>query len=181
MSVAKKNPYPRPVRALPVLISLMSTVQVFFRTAIGIVRLTLHQAKDLDHTKSLSGDLNPFARVILGSPPNVAHSTPRFKHTNNPVWESSTEFLCTDRASSVITINVIDDRDFLADPTVGFLRVKLEDLFEAKKEAGRDWWPLSGCRTGRLRLTAEWKPLNMAGSLQGAEKYTPPIGVVRLW
>lgn len=157
----------------------MSVVHVFLCTAVGIVRITIHQAKDLDHTKSLSGDLNPFARVIVGS--SLKHSTPRVKHTNNPVWESSTEFICTDRASSVITINVVDDRDFLSDPTVGFLRVKLDDLFEATKETGRDWWPLSGCKSGRIRLTAEWKALKMAGSLQGADKYTPPIGIVRLW
>ncbi|KAF8530946.1 tricalbin [Gautieria morchelliformis] len=150
-------------------------------TSVGIVRLTIHQAKDLDHSKSLSGDLNPFARVILGSQHHPIHSTPLRKHTNSPVWESSAEFLCTDRASSVITINIVDDRDFLADPTVGFLSVKLEDLLEAQKEAGRDWWPLSGCKTGRLRLTADWKPLSMAGSLQGANRYKPPIGIIRLW
>jgi Ca2+-dependent lipid-binding protein len=27
----------------------------------------------------------------------------------------------------------------------------------------------------------EWKPLNMAGSLQAANQYVPPIGVVKLW
>lgn len=111
----------------------------------------------------------------------MIHSTKRLKHTNNPVWESSTEFLCTERASSVITINVVDDRDFLSDPKVGSLTVKLEDLLEAGKEAGRDWWPLSGCKTGRLRLSAEWKPLSMPGSVHGAERYTPPIGIIRLW
>jgi Ca2+-dependent lipid-binding protein len=65
------------------------------------------------------------------------HTTQRFKHTNNPVWESATEFLCSDRASSVITIKVIDDRDFLKDPIVGYMSVKLDDLLAAKKEAGR--------------------------------------------
>lgn len=76
---------------------------------------------------------------------------------------------------------MIDDRDFLKDPVVGYMSVRLEDLLAAKKEAGRDWWPLSGCKSGRLRLSVEWKPLNMAGSLAGADQYRPPIGVVRLW
>ncbi|KAF8577858.1 tricalbin [Ramaria rubella] len=149
-------------------------------TSVGIVRLTIHQAKDLDCTKSLSGDLNPFARVVLGSS-EVIHTTPRFKHTNNPVWESSTEFLCSDRASGIIGVKIVDDRDFLSDPTVGFLSVRIDDLLEAKKEVGRDWWPLSGCKTGRLRLSIEWKPLNMAGSLQSAGRYTPPIGIIKVW
>src|SRR5262245_58842907 len=80
-------------------------------SAVGIVRLTIHQAKDLDSSKSLSGDLNPFAKINLGGNPTAIHTTPRFKHTNNPVWESATEFLCSDRESSIVTIKIIDDRD----------------------------------------------------------------------
>ncbi|KII93708.1 hypothetical protein PLICRDRAFT_131763 [Plicaturopsis crispa FD-325 SS-3] len=150
-------------------------------TSVGIVRLTLHQAKDLDPSKSSTNDLNPFAKVLIGGNSSSVHKTPRVKHTNNPVWESSTEFLCSDKSSSVVTIKVIDDRDFLKDPIVGYLSIRLTDLLEAKKEAGRDWWPLSGCKSGRMRLSAEWKPLNMAGSLHGADRYTPPIGVIKLW
>lgn len=145
------------------------------------MRLTLHQAKELDHGKSSSNELNPFCKVFLGTNTHPIHTTPRRKHTNNPVWESSTEFLCADKANSVVTVKVIDDRELLKDPTVGMLSIRLEDLLEARKEAGRDWWPLSQCRSGRLRMSAEWKPLNMAGSLHGAEQYMPPIGVVRFW
>jgi len=145
------------------------------------VRLTLHQAKDLDHTKSMSGDLNPFVRVHLGADHTPIYTTNRMKHTNNPVWESATEFLCTDRASSVITVKVVDDREFLKDPIIGYMSVRLQDLLEAKKDAGRDWWPLSNCRSGRMRLSAEWRPVNMPGSVHGADQYVAPIGVVRLW
>jgi Ca2+-dependent lipid-binding protein len=147
---------------------------------VGIVRLTVHQAKDLDHSKSMSDDLNPFARVLLGSSDTPIHTTVRFKHTNNPVWESATEFLCADKASSWVTVQVVDDRTLLKDPIVGHRSLKLADLLEAKVE-GKDWFPLDGCKSGRIRLSAEWKPLNMAGSLQGADQYTAPIGVVRLW
>lgn len=148
---------------------------------VGIVRLVLHQAKDLDTTKSHSADMNPFAKVFLGSSNLPVHSTQKVKHTVQPVWESATEFLCTDRTSSVITVKIIDDRDFLKDPVVGYTSIRLEDLLATRTEAGRDWWRLSGCKSGRLRLSAEWKPLNMAGGLHGADQYTPPIGVVRLW
>jgi Ca2+-dependent lipid-binding protein len=81
----------------------------------------------------------------------------------------------------MITVKVIDDREFLKDPTVGYLSVSLQDLLEARKETGRDWWALTGCKSGRLRLMAEWKPLHMPGSLYGAEQYVPPIWAVRLW
>ncbi|KAG5353458.1 hypothetical protein C0989_006615 [Termitomyces sp. Mn162] len=149
-------------------------------TSVGIVRLTLHQAKDLDASKSLSGDLNPMAKVFLGDTKKHSHATPAFKHTNSPVWESAHEFLCADKASSVVTIKVIDDRDFLKDPVIGYMSIKLTDLLASMGEAGRDWFPLSGCKSGKIRISAEWKPLSMAGSLHGAEQYTPPIGVVRL-
>ncbi|KAJ6501679.1 C2 domain-containing protein [Mycena vitilis] len=151
-------------------------------TSVGIVRLTIHQAKELDQSKSLSGDLNPLARVYLGDSKDAAFSTKLFKHTNAPVWEQAYEFLCADKTSSVVTIKVIDDRDFLKDPVVGYMSIKLQDLLDSKKDtaSGRDWFPLSNCKSGKVRLSAEWKPLNMAGSLHGADQYKPPIGVVRL-
>ncbi|KAJ8517020.1 hypothetical protein ONZ45_g5719 [Pleurotus djamor] len=148
---------------------------------VGIVRLVLHQAKDLDASKSLSGDLNPLAKVYVGGTKSAVHTTPRFKHTLNPIWESSYEYLCSDKTNASVTVKVIDDRDFLKDPVVGYLTIRLKDLLDSKGEAGRDWFPLSGCKTGKLRMSAEWKPLNMAGSLHGADQYTPPIGVVRLF
>lgn len=120
------------------------------------------------------------AKLFLGGSKSAAYTTKRFKHTNNPVWESPYEFLCADKASSVILVKVIDDRDFLKDPVVGYMSIKLEDLIQSKVEAGRDWFPLSGCKSGKIRVSAEWKPLSLAGGLQGADQYTPPIGVVRL-
>jgi len=151
-------------------------------TKTGIVRLVVHQAKELDAGKSVSGDLNPFAKVYLGGKSEPIHATPIFKHTTSPVWESATEFLCADRAKSVITVDVVDDRDFLSDPVLGHMSVKLDDLLKAKEQGqGKDWWALSKCKTGRVRVSAEWKPLNMAGSMSGADQYIPPIGIVRLW
>lgn len=60
------------------------------------------------------------------------------------------------------------------------MNVRLKDLLEAR-EKQQDWFPLSGCKSGKVRLSADWKPLNMAGSMQGAGSYSPPIGIVRLW
>lgn len=154
---------------------------LFFDSDVGIVRLTMHQAKELDASKSMSGDLNPLCKLFVGGSSKAIHKTKPVKHSNSPVWEASQEFICADKSSSVITIQVIDERDFLKDPVVGYVSLKLEDLLEAKTVAGRDWWPLSGCKSGKIRLSVEWKPLNMPGSMAGATQYRPPIGVVRLW
>ncbi|KAE9395950.1 hypothetical protein BT96DRAFT_958377 [Gymnopus androsaceus JB14] len=128
------------------------------QSRLEFVRITLHQAKELDHSKSLSGDLNPLAKSTS-------------EHTNSPVWEEAHD--------SVITIKVIDDRDILKDPVVGYMSIKLVDLLAAQAEA-KDWFPLSNCKSGKVRISTEWKPLNMEGSLASADQYTPPIGVVRL-
>ncbi|KDR84854.1 hypothetical protein GALMADRAFT_107257 [Galerina marginata CBS 339.88] len=148
-------------------------------SSVGIVRLVIHQAKELDHTKSMSGELNPLMKVHLNGAKSSSFSTVCIKHTNNPVWEAPYEYLCTDKESATVTIKCIDDRDFLKDPVVGYMSIKLVDLLNAKG-AERDWFPFSGCKSGRVRLSAEWKPLNMAGSVHGSEQYAPPIGVVKL-
>jgi Ca2+-dependent lipid-binding protein len=148
---------------------------------VGIVRLTMHQCKELDATKSMSGELNPLCKLYVGGSSKPIHKTKPVKHTNSPVWEVSQEFICADKTSSVVTIEIVDERDFLKDPVVGYMSLRLVDLLEAKKVAGRDWWPLSGCKSGRMRLSVEWKPLDMPGSLEGANQYRQPIGVVRLW
>ncbi|KAF9270554.1 tricalbin [Marasmius fiardii PR-910] len=157
-------------------------------SSVGIVRLTIHQAKELDSSKMLSDDLNPLAKLFLASNPRQPiHVTKTFKHTKSPVWESAHEFLCADKRSSVVTIQVIDDRDFMKDPCIGYMSVRLEDLLSfnprnvSEEVEARDWFPLSDCKSGKIRVSAEWKPLNMAGSLHGAGEYKPPIGVVRLW
>ncbi|KAH8835823.1 C2 domain-containing protein [Flagelloscypha sp. PMI_526] len=146
---------------------------------IGIVRLVIHQAKNLDASHSMSGDLNPFARVYLNNDAHPIHSTQKMKRTAMPVWESPHEFLCSSKQNTTITIKVIDDRDFLKDPKIGFLKARLTDLLDEKKE-GRDWYNLASTKSGKIRISAEWKPLNMAGNLHGTDTYTPPIGVVRL-
>ncbi|KAG2756512.1 tricalbin [Suillus brevipes Sb2] len=151
------------------------------QTNVGIVRLTIHQAKELDATLSLSGDLNPLVKVFLGNSTSYTHRSQIIKHTNNPIWESSTEFICADKSSSVITLKVIDERDFLRDPVIGYMSVRLVDLLQTDPTVNREWWPLSGSKSGKIRLSCEWKPLQMAGALSSAGQYVPPIGVVRLW
>ncbi|KAG8744411.1 hypothetical protein FRC10_010189 [Ceratobasidium sp. 414] len=153
-------------------------IQPLPETSVGVVRMVIHGAKDLDASNSMSGDLNPFAQAFLRT--HEIGKTTVMKHTLSPVWEKPMEFLVTNKADSVVTIKVIDDRDFLKDPVVGYMSIRLKDLLEAR-EKQQDWFPLSGCKSGKLRVSADWKPLNMAGSMQGAGSYSPPIGIVRLW
>jgi Ca2+-dependent lipid-binding protein len=140
--------------------------------------LTIHQAKELDASHSITRDLNPSCKVLIRH--QVVHKTPTLKHNGAPAWESAFEFLVSDRATSFITLKVVDDRDLLGDYVMGRFDAPLDDLLKASEEQ-RDWFSLKGAKSGKLRMTAEWKPLAMAGSVQGAGAYQPPIGVVRLW
>ncbi|ORX40969.1 C2 domain-containing protein [Kockovaella imperatae] len=155
------------------------TIEPLPDTETGIVRFTIHQAKDLDISRE-HGDLSPFVKVFLGSSQQPVHTTPILKNTSNPIWESHCEFLVPEKHKSIITLQVIDNKEWGSDPKLGRLSVKLTDLIEAR-ERQQDWYPLQECRAGRIRLTTEWKPVAMAGSMEGAGTYVPPIGILRLW
>lgn len=61
------------------------------------------------------------------------------------------------------------------------MSIKLTDLLACMGgEAGRDWFNLSGCKSGRVRLSVEFKPVAIPGSVHGLDHYKFPIGVVRL-
>lgn len=147
------------------------------QTRSGIVRLTVHQAKDLPKRSGvIGGDVNPKARVLLNGV-KIKDSTV-LKRTLTPIWEMATEFLVTERKRAVIGVQIVDDHGLAGDPVISYLSVKLDDLLKAK-ERSQDWFPLT--KDGRLRMSAEWKPVQMAGSVNGGSAWSPPIGAVKIW
>ena len=84
----------------------------------GIARFQIEQAKDLDGTKSLIGQLNPYAVLLLNG--KEIHTTRKLKRTNNPIWDNGhKEILITDRKSAKLGVVIKDDRDMSADPILG--------------------------------------------------------------
>lgn len=83
------------------------------------------------------------------------------------------EFLVTERRKAVVGIQVVDH----ASPA-GYLSVKLDDLLAAK-ERQQDWFPLTRSKEGRVRMSAQWKPVLMSGSMNGGSGYVPSIGVLK--
>lgn len=146
-------------------------------TRSGVVRLTLHQAKELPkRTGVVGGDVNPKARILLNG--SKIKETATLKRTLSPIWEVHTEFLVTERRRAVIGVQIVDDHGLGKDPVVSYLSVKLDDLLTAR-ERQQDWFPLT--KEGRVRLSAEWKPVQMAGSVNGGAAWGPPIGAVKIW
>ncbi|KAI0175987.1 tricalbin [Hypoxylon sp. FL1284] len=147
-------------------------------TNTGILRYTIEQAKDLDGTKSLVGLLSPYASLLLNS--KEVHHTKKLKRTNNPIWDDgSKEILITDRRNARLGLAIKDDREIAGDQLIGTYQIKLDDMLEMM-EKGNDWYNLSGVKTGRAKLTAQWKPVALSGTLAGTGGYQTPIGVMRL-
>ncbi|POW18700.1 hypothetical protein PSHT_05469 [Puccinia striiformis] len=146
-------------------------------TTAGVARLVLHQAKELDYKRSGTSNLSSYAKIYLNGQQIL--KTPVIKRTNNPVWEAFTEVLISSKPDAVFTIHMYDDRHG-EDPKIGTVTVKLADLLELTTgEQKLDWFPLVGAKSGKLRLSAVWKGVMMAGAINGASAYTPPIGVLR--
>lgn len=144
----------------------------------GIARFTVEQAKDLDGTKSLIGQLNPYAVLLLNG--KEVHVTRKLKRTNNPIWgNGSKELLITDRKAARLGLVIKDNRDIAGDPILGTYQIKLADMIQMM-DKGQEWYNLAGAKTGRAKLTLQWKPVALKGVMGSSGGYVNPIGVVRL-
>ncbi|KAH8815077.1 C2 domain-containing protein [Xylogone sp. PMI_703] len=169
------------IRFFPVLESLTlpdGTVEPPPESNTGIARLTVEQAKDLDGTKSLIGQLNPYAVLLLNN--KEIHATRKLKRTNNPIWDNgSKEILITDRKKAKFGVVIKDDRDLSTDPILGTYQLKLDDMLQLM-DKGQEWYNLAGAKTGRVKLMLQWKPVALTGIGSGTGGYVTPIGVMRL-
>ena len=144
----------------------------------GIARFTVEQAKDLDGTRGLIGQLNPYAVLLLNG--KEIHKSRKLKRTNNPIWDNgSKEFLVTDRKAARLGVVIKDDRDISSDPILGTYQIKLDDMMQLM-EKGQEWYNLAGAQTGRAKLMIQWKPVALKGVSSGSGGYVTPIGVMRL-
>lgn len=143
----------------------------------GILRYTISQAKDLDSSKSLIGQLSPYATQLLNG--KTIHTTKIVKRSNNPIWEESHEVLVTNRKACKLGVVIRDDRDLATDLEVGSYQIKLDEMLEMTKK-GSDWFNLAGVKSGRIKMSAQWKPVVIKGALGGTGGYQTPIGVMRL-
>ncbi|KLT44354.1 tricalbin [Cutaneotrichosporon oleaginosum] len=138
----------------------------------GIARLEILQAKDF----GLGNDISAKALIYLGKGKVPIHETKVVKKNASPGWNDHVEFICADKNASVITARVIDTK---SEREIGRVAVRLADILEGKAK-GNDWFPLSGSKGAKIRLTAAFKPVNLPGSIDGASTYVPPIGVLRI-
>jgi Ca2+-dependent lipid-binding protein len=144
----------------------------------GIARFTVEQAKDLDGTKSLIGQLNPYAVLLLNN--REIHTTRKLKRTNNPIWDNGhKEILITDRKSAKLGLVIKEDRELTGGTILGTYQIKLDDMMDLTAK-GQEWYNLAGAKTGRAKMSLQWKPVALSGVGTGTGGYVTPIGVMRV-
>jgi Ca2+-dependent lipid-binding protein len=144
----------------------------------GIARFTIERAVDLDGSKSMIGELNPYAVLLVNG--KEVHTTKKLKRTNQPIFaDNSKEFLITDRKTARLGLVIKDERELGVDPVVGAYQIKLDDMMKMMAE-GKEWYNLAGVKTGRAKLMLQWKPVGLKGLTGGSGGYIEPIGVMRL-
>lgn len=139
----------------------------------GIVRFTVHQAKNLGGGKST----NPYGVLTMNS--KMVAKTPKMKHTNNPVWDFSQEILVQDKSRCVLGVQIKND-ELGGDQVLGTHTMKLVDLL-GDTENEVDEFALHHSRdpNARVKVTAVWKPIAGMGGLSG-KSYVAPIGALRI-
>jgi Ca2+-dependent lipid-binding protein len=143
----------------------------------GIIKFTIEQAKDMDGSKSILGQLSPYAILLLNG--REVHKSRAMKRTNQPIWPDATkEMLITDRKKAKLGVVIKDDRDLAADPILGTYQITIDDMLELMAK-GHEWYNLAGAHTGRVKMKLDWKPVALKGSVASGG-YLTPIGVMRL-
>lgn len=147
-------------------------------TAAGILRLTLNQARELITNAEVEGDMSIKARLLLNR--KLIKETPEIKSTFSPIFEDVTEMLVVDRYGSVLTVEMVDTRKGAEKPVITSLSVKIDDLVHAR-DRKQDWFPFPDTENSRLRMSGQWKPVLMSGSINGSNSYRPAIGALKFW
>ncbi|KAG2172009.1 hypothetical protein INT43_001486 [Umbelopsis isabellina] len=142
----------------------------------GILRFTIHECKGLD------GKPSAYARVLLNGEEKI--KTKPMKKTPNPKWEKNVEMLVVDMTEVSMRVEVQEASSFASDVTIGSWSSSLLNIFD-KIEENEGWWDLMRKKTkvGRIRISAEWKPVIMTGLAESLGSHgfnTPAIGVIRL-
>ncbi|KAF9481715.1 hypothetical protein BDN70DRAFT_893173 [Pholiota conissans] len=129
----------------------------------GIVTLRIRQAKDFIWDDDLPRPSKLVATATVGwEGDTVIHKTPPSYFTGQtPVWNSSSDFICFDKAGSILVVKITDDGGTRSERAIyGHVSVALDELLIAQDEEQTEWWPLTGCPHGALSMTAQWKPID---------------------
>jgi Ca2+-dependent lipid-binding protein len=145
---------------------------------VGIMKLNLHAAKDLDISDSIIGLLNPYAEIYVND--ELVKTCRKLRQNNNPSWEQAFESLITQQSKTRIQVLV---KDTVEDNIVAKLDANLQDLiFETSR--GNLWISCPPIKPDgnpcKIKISAGWKALAMDDDTVIQSYYNAPIGGVRI-
>ncbi|CAH2351101.1 tricalbin-3 [[Candida] railenensis] len=138
------------------------TKEAITDSEVGILKLNLHEARDLDLSDTAVGLLNPYAEIYINN--ELLKSCRQLIATNEPSWEQTLEALITEQSHTTVQVLVKDSAN---DTIVGALNSNLQDLiFETSR--GQQWMKMPSTDKvsghgiqSNFRITAQWKALGM--------------------
>lgn len=144
---------------------------------VGIMKLNVHGACDLDTSKSAFGLLNPYAEVYVND--QLVKTSRRLRKTNEPNFGVHFESLITNQSQTQIQVLVKDSAE---DDIVARLDANLQDLiFESSR--GQQWItapPVTkNGRPAKFRIGAKWKAIGLDDEEVETQR-NAPIGGLRL-
>lgn len=136
-------------------------VFLLFIIETGVVTLQVQRARNFQWEHYRTKPRKLFVVTSLGWGDKPLHKTEASYQSDLPVWNSSFDFVCYEKTSAVIVMKIVEKANTDNPVIYGHLSIALNELIAAQDDK-REWWPLSGCPDGELRLIAEWSPLEMS-------------------
>jgi Ca2+-dependent lipid-binding protein len=167
------NYYP----TLPPIVHEDGSKEVVTDSEVGILKVTLHEAKDLDISQSVTGMLSPYAEIYVNG--DLARACRQLRRTNEPSWDESFESLITNQSETTVQVLV---KDAVDDKVVAQFDSNIEDIiFETSR--GQQWLQASPVEGSddipKIRISATWKPLVFDEDVAKVS-YSPPIGSIKI-
>jgi len=117
-----------------------------------VAKLKLVRAKELINADTV-GKSDPYAVLIYGK---QIQKTKTIKNTLEPEWNHEAEFNVPDGESRNFYIEVFDSDKLGKDTSLGNLNLDIADILAMDGQEGK-WFPLSGVKSGKVLLAADFK------------------------
>ncbi|GMM38735.1 Tcb3 protein [Saccharomycopsis crataegensis] len=142
---------------------------------VGILKFVLNEAKDLDVSSSLVGQVSPYAEIYFDG--KLKHKTRVLKRSNEPSFGDVIETLVSSKSETNIKIVIKDSVGFSEDTMLGEYEGVLGDILSQVESTGNSLFKLSA--KGVIKITPTWRPLAMA-KIASEVSHKDPLGVFRI-
>ena len=138
-------------------------------TAIGVVRVTVHSARNIKGGKIGGGSPDPFVTFSINDRSELARTKYR-SNTYNPTW-NETKFLLINSLMDSLVMTIYDYNDHRKNSLLGSSTFALESLKEDATQDGLESLILKdGKERGQLRYDVSFYPVLKPQALNGKEE-----------